>query len=533
MAATVRQHRGRIAWYSIGAGGKGGLGKRIDRVLQGLAEETSPARKLLVATTCATAIFVAAACRQPPAPLMEDPAFAADRARLKAKEELVKTAQRMTPDQGAALEAAWRANPADLAALERLLIYYGPEFSGKEGPTDQQKIVARRPLILWLVEQHPEDELARSWMARIFPSRRDPLADPIGYERVKAIWLRHASRPDATVPILSNAAYFFEANDKPLAEQMLLRAQALEPSRPWSQRIGRLYALILVGSDASMPLNVVRSVNPQDASSADAQEVRQKLATTTDARLLASTGESLVRPGSVVTARKDALPFDPVPLGRTYLDRAVQLDPQLRQARALLASLRHRDENERRWQPLRSVPREQWPETIGLLPERDRFVLLSHLADNEYLRAELAHNEKKDETAAAGAWARSKKYAQDALALAPKFRDDPQYGLAIYHANIALATHALREGDKATAVDYMLKASDAPPSDAFLAVSSAAHLRLINYLLKYGERESVAVFLERSARLGVLEPDRMLEDAAAIRAGRMPKSFQLMMSRGE
>jgi hypothetical protein len=40
-------------------------------------------------------------------------------------------------------------------------------------------------------------------------------------------------------------------------------------------------------------------------------------------------------------------------------------------------------------------------------------------------------------------------------------------------------------------------------------------------------------FLERSAGLGVADPERMLEDAAAIRAGRMTKSFQSMVSRGE
>lgn len=62
--------------------------------------------------------------------------------------------------------------------------------------------------------------------------------------------------------------------------------------------------------------------------------------------------------------------------------------------------------------------------------------------------------------------------------------------------------------------------------------SFGLELRLVNDLLKEGERESVAQFLDRSAALRPSDRERRLTDAAAIRAGRMPMSYQRMTSRG-
>ena len=56
--------------------------------------------------------------------------------------------------------------------------------------------------------------------------------------------------------------------------------------------------------------------------------------------------------------------------------------------------------------------------------------------------------------------------------------------------------------------------------------------RLVNHLLKAGERDSVAEFLEQSATLRTSQRERLLKDAAAIRAGQMPMSYQYMTTRG-
>jgi hypothetical protein len=104
---------------------------------------------------------------------------------------------------------------------------------------------------------------------------------------------------------------------------------------------------------------------------------------------------------------------------------------------------------------------------------------------------------------------------------------------AVYRANLVLALIAFREGDRQTAVGHMLDAADASPPRQPLDRLFPGFLesRLTNVLLQYGERESVATFLERSAE-GRLPSQRarMLEEAAAIRQGRMPERYQRVMA---
>jgi hypothetical protein len=55
--------------------------------------------------------------------------------------------------------------------------------------------------------------------------------------------------------------------------------------------------------------------------------------------------------------------------------------------------------------------------------------------------------------------------------------------------------------------------------------------RPVNRLLKEGERDAVVEFLEAYAQLTIVERDRLLQDAKAIREGRMPSSYQLTVAR--
>jgi hypothetical protein len=131
---------------------------------------------------------------------------------------------------------------------------------------------------------------------------------------------------------------------------------------------------------------------------------------------------------------------------------------------------------------------------------------------------------------AAARWERSKAAATQALKEAAALKDTAYYGEAIYRANAALALHAWREGDRQQAVSYLVEAAKAPPSERLSDSVSSFNLdsRITNYLLKGGERESVARFLEASARLRKSNSERLLRDAAAIRNGRMPLSYQYM-----
>ena len=542
MAETVRRTGGRFSWQGVGVGGSGLLGQRIDRILRGdLLRETSRLRKVLVGIGCAAAIFIIVACRQQPksvAPLQEDPKIAEQQAAQKVRNDLYRAAHDMNARQVADLEASLKKNPDDLAALEMLLMFYAPiseAVKGEQGKWapicaqvigEKECIAARRPHILRLIERHPESKLAGDWGARIYPTSLDPLTDPAGYSEAKKLWLQKTSQPDVSVAVLKNAAHFFEAADKPIAEKMMLRAQALDPKGHWSGSLGRLYAFALLGSNSSTPLNVVRTASMADAHGPYAQEVRKKLDESTDPELLAAAGDYLT------FTQGHEYDFDPRALGKSYLERALQLNPELVGARSRLISLRSGERNRRMHELLKNVPKESQAQTISALPEAERFEYLPHLAELAYFEGENAENAQKPGEAKA-AWERARNYAQDALALAAKRSDDPGCGTAIYKANMILGTLAMRDGDQKAAVRFMLAASRAPASEELAYNTAPAADRLVKYLLKYGERDTVIEFLERVAQINIIQKNAILEAAAAIRRGQMPMAYQATMTKQE
>lgn len=548
-ADAVRRH-GRLAWQGVGMHGAGLLQERVDRLLQSShLHRMSRQRKLAIGISCATTIVLVAACRDrtAPVPLREDPEFAQNLAAQKPNREFSKAAIDMTPARVADLEASLLQNPQDLDARKRLLYYY--RWSGKVRWED--KLAARRRHLLWLIEHHPEHQLTSEWGAI------SPVHDPEGAARARALWLAKTSRPDTPVIVLVRAASYFESHDKALAEQMLLRASAADPdgrtlapeSSAWSARLGRLYARAIVGSTDPTTF----TPDPAAARSPFALEARKKLDASRDAEMLAIAGSVLATRGNNMK-----LDFDPVALGRSYLQRAIEVDPQQAHARRVLADADYRSTTS----PIRNRVRAKQIELAGgeiarksaagerltdaeqrtlkgfefdaalTLSAPERLAVLPDLADEAYMGAESVLHSRKDQATANERWALSRKLAKEALALAEKFPQDPDYGTVIYRSKVTLATHALREGDKRQAVRYMLEAVQAPRSQR-LATTHIFGLdgRLVNYLLKAGERDSVIRFLEQSADLRDVEREWLLKDAATLRRGIMPMSYQSMVTR--
>jgi hypothetical protein len=128
---------------------------------------------------------------------------------------------------------------------------------------------------------------------------------------------------------------------------------------------------------------------------------------------------------------------------------------------------------------------------------------------------------------AAQGFARARQYASDALALAQKDQETTRDNDVIYRAETVLGVLALKDGDREAAVAHMRTAAAAPLSDAgHYAPRFGLSGRLSEYLLRAGERASVAEYLDKSAERDPLERDRLLRDAAQIRAGVMPLSYQ-------
>jgi hypothetical protein len=63
-----------------------------------------------------------------------------------------------------------------------------------------------------------------------------------------------------------------------------------------------------------------------------------------------------------------------------------------------------------------------------------------------------------------------------------------------------------------------------------MAILPTVCARLANYLLKDGERGTVAAFYDKLAKVPGPQQQQFGEDATAIRNGRMPKSYQYAMT---
>ncbi len=80
-------------------------------------------------------------------------------------------------------------------------------------------IGARRRHILWLIENHPESEVAGLPEARIAPEG-DRLSDEEGYRQAKELWLAQAETQKDSPAVRRNAAAFLQAHDQAIAEDL-------------------------------------------------------------------------------------------------------------------------------------------------------------------------------------------------------------------------------------------------------------------------------------------------------------------------
>jgi hypothetical protein len=501
----------------------------------------------VVTACCAAVIVVVVACRQKIAaePLKPDPKVAESIAADKAAQQRYRAATNMTAAEVEAAEAKLKTHPEDSSTLERLLIFY--ENSGQRVLGWNQMIAARRPHLLWLIEHHPESDLAAS-------RGTSPKIDAVGYTQAKTRWTKYVAGPGATPKGLGNAARFFAVADKPTAEQILLRLQKSDPDGPtphvvgnvyyprWTERLADLYGRAIVGSDDDTLFNVVKSVSLAEAHGAFAASVRRKLADSTDSALLSGTGWYLVS-----ATQNVKVDFDFEALGESYLRRALTLDPNSKINRMRLDWLRERDVSRARDRALRSKEAELaggdlakrvaaggalaaadyrvldtfQERAVDALPDAERFAEATNQAAIMCMRAENDNARKNGSNTRS--WALAKKYAQDVIALASKFQDQPTHDDALNTANLALSLVALSGGDVKRAVRFMNEAAKTPPTK-----ESGLEYRVVDYLLHAGERESVAGYLEHVAAASIRQKDAKLADAASIRAGVMPRSYQYM-----
>jgi hypothetical protein len=132
----------------------------------------------------------------------------------------------------AELERTSAERPDALDPRVRLLTHYFLDRS-EEG----RKARARHAL--WIIAHAPESEVAGQPYAAF-----NRWMEPQNYGDARALWLEKVKDPGAAPVVLRNAARFFIGDDRPLAEELLLRGVALEPDEPeWRGDLGHLYSL--------------------------------------------------------------------------------------------------------------------------------------------------------------------------------------------------------------------------------------------------------------------------------------------------
>jgi len=540
MAHRLQQHGQRVAWQGIGIVSSRRFEDRLDQILQGPAPAMSLRAKGALGISCGVLIVAAIACGTAAAPLAEDPELAKELAKRAAAFDDYEAAIAMTLDQVAELERVVVANPDDLSATSRLLTFYlskGQKLMGWS-----QMVAARRAVLLRTIERHPESSLV-TWR---LPRR----LDPEGYEKARALWLTHLGRKDASPAVLSQAATFFERVEKPLAEEILLRAQAIDPKGQtlygydgttvrlaWSRRLGVLYAMAIVGSHDQTAYDDVTSADAEQMKSAFARAARQKLDQSQDTSMLLGAGSFLIN-----AAAKAKVNFDPTALGREYVTRALTLDPSSVEAKRLVQEPAF---NFEAFMKERTVRIEQMRQRFGKtvdelddaafdqLPAATKLEYAPVLLWSPYNQAAASYR-TGNEKASEAAFLSLKKRADSFQGLVDQGQATAVPAALQFDLHVAFGTYAMHQGNRREAVRRLglaLSAASTGFGADRLALGSAAE-KLTYDLLDAGERESVAAFYDAVAKPFASEWRTTYENAAAaIRAGKMPASYQRSLAR--
>jgi len=381
-----------------------------------------------------------------------------------------KAALNLTPSGAKELAADVKAHPyyPDHADnLPELVRYY----------QSQKDLSSLDALTLWFIGQHPD--MRFSWGSR---PEWDKAWDKDGYDGGRQLWTEQLKKQWESPFVYMNAAEFLSGNDNDQAERILLEGQRRFPSPAlhWEVFLARHYAWALTGSAGQLPEG--RMVLGYDESGAPpaqgpyAMKVRKVLLASNDVELLTRTVEQL-------QGNTPNLTF-----AQSLIERALSIQPDNQRAHAqrkslALFSLQLRDKTD-----------------PGSLNDGDRMVLL---------QSQLAHPGVKDAEAK----------ANELLTLAARNTKDPDYGTAIFLANMVLGEAALSRGDKAEAVRRLLAASDAPPTE-FLRYSQI-DMSLARKLVDAGERQAVSTFLDRCAKFNKAGKP-LVEWAAEIEKGINP-----------
>lgn len=131
----------------------------------------------------------------------------------------------ITATEAKTLEEGLAKNPDNLSAREKLIGYYA---IARLTSSSQELEVKREQHVLWLIEHHPESNLAGSPDAWIDPMGFSGSTD--GYQQGKKLWLEQADKHADNPRILQSAAEFTVMFDRDIGRQLLEKVLVLDPN---------------------------------------------------------------------------------------------------------------------------------------------------------------------------------------------------------------------------------------------------------------------------------------------------------------
>ncbi len=212
--------------------------------------------------------------------------------RLVAGQENHNLTFQITAEQAAGLEQELAANPEDEPARRALILYY--MFHGM--------LDRRVPLILWLIDHHPESDLAE--MAALFPA----LDGPNVYQDARNRWLTQVNLHPNDARVLVNAAGAGVRDNREEQIDLLKRARTLDPTRATEPLAGLYSAILLSGDEPGL-----------------AAQVRNELQSSNDVALVGSVGRHVVEGGVTNLSTSDRYA-----LAAELVTHAQTLEPQNR-----------------------------------------------------------------------------------------------------------------------------------------------------------------------------------------------------------
>lgn len=171
----------------------------------------------------------------------------------------------MTAEKAAAMEQELAADPEDERTRETLIHYY----------MFNRMLDRRIPLVLWLIDHHPESDLA-GMTALIFPA----LDGPNVYQDARNRWLTQVNLHPNDARVLLNAAGTLGYHNTQERIDLIQRARTLDPARA-TEPLARLYSAILLSGDEP----------------GLAAQIRNELQSSTDIALVGSVAQHVVEGG--------------------------------------------------------------------------------------------------------------------------------------------------------------------------------------------------------------------------------------------